>query len=138
VVGILGFALYFFAFGQTYDGEIEILEVHNEPGVIGQVSFQSRFQNRRFLTHSVYLDLAPDTPVTFQGGRIPAEEALTRFSDTKIEARVGYREDKAGWGSVVSLDLDPLNTSVKEVLMVVSLLLIFGCTAGMAVLAKTS
>jgi hypothetical protein len=54
-----------------------------------------------------------------------------------MDARVRYREEKSGWGYVVSLDLEPSGTSAKEVLLIISLLLIFGCTAGMAVIAQS-
>jgi hypothetical protein len=121
-------------------GEIEKDDVQAEEdkiGVVGQVTFQSRFKNRRFLTHSVFLDLAQDTPTTYQGDNIEVQEAIDRFSNTKIEARVGYREEKPGWGNVVSLDLDPPGASPKEGLLITSLLLIFGCTAGMAVIANS-
>ena len=135
--GIIGLVVYFFVFGQTFEGEIEITAKNNEPGVIGQVTFQSRFKNRRFLTHSIYLDLTPDTPTTYQGDVIDIHEAIERFVDTKMEARVGYREEKSGWGYVVSLDLEPPGSSPKEVLLAISLILIFGCTVGMAVIARS-
>jgi hypothetical protein len=137
VAGIIGFAVYFFAFGQTFEGEIEISTKTGEPGVIGLVTFQSRFQNRRFLTHSMFLDLAHDAPMTYRGDSIDAQEAIERFSNTKMEARVGYREEKPGWGYIVSLDLEPTGSSPKEVLLISSLLLIFGCTAGLAVIARS-
>ena len=136
VAGLVGFAMYFFGFGQTFEGEVRISEKIEEPGVIGLVTFQSRFRNRRFLTHSVYLDLNPGTSTTYQGVVIQAQEAVERFAEAEIEARVGYREEKSGWGYVVSLDLEPPGSSPKEILMIASLLLIFGCTAGMAVVAK--
>ena len=66
-----------------------------------------------------------------------AQDAVERFSNTKIEARIGYREEKPGWGYVVSLDIEPPGSSPKEVLLITSLLLVFGCTAGMAVIAKS-
>ena len=137
VAGIIGFAVYFFAFGQTFEGQVQITAGSDEPGVIGLVTFQSRFQNRRFLRHSVFLDLLPDTPTTYQGASIDAQEAVDRFSESMMEARVGYREEKAGWGYVVSLDLDPAGSSLKEMLLITSLILVFGCTGVMAVIART-
>ena len=136
VAGMVGFAVYFFGFGQTFEGKIRISEQIDEPGIIGWVTFQSRFRNRRFLTHSMYLDLHPGTPTTYQGDTIQAQEAVERFAESEIEARVGYREEKSGWGQVVSLDLEPSGSSPKEILLTGSLLLIFGCTAGMAVIVK--
>jgi hypothetical protein len=136
VIGIVGFTAYFFAFGQTFDGEVRLSAVADEPDMIGDVTFQSRFRNRRFLTHSVYLDLYADTPTTYRGESINAHEAVDRFNDMTIDARVGYREEKAGWGYVVSLDMEPPGSSPKEILLVTSFVLIFGCTAGMAVIAK--
>ena len=135
-VGIIGLAVYFLAFGQTFEGEIKISAKNNETGVIGQVAFQSRLRNRRFLTHSMYLDLAPDTPTTYRGDAIDIQEAIERFADTKMEARVGYREEKSGWGYVFSLDLEPPGSSPKEKLLLFSLILIFGCTVSMAVIAR--
>ncbi len=137
VAGIVGFAVYFFAFGQTFEGEIELSAGNIEAGYIGMVTFQSRFKNRRFLTHSVFLDIAHDTPTTYRGDPLGAQDAIERFSNSKIEARVRYREEKSGWGYVVSLDLEPPGSSPKEILLVLSLLLIFGCTAGMAVIARS-
>jgi hypothetical protein len=136
LAGLVGFGIYFFSFGQTYEGEIRLSAQNDEPEAIGMVTFQSRFRNRRFLTHSMFLDLYPETPTTFQGEAILTEEAVKLFADADIDARVGYREEKSGWGYVVSLDLEPPGASPKETLLVISLLLIFGCTAGMAVVAK--
>jgi hypothetical protein len=137
LVGLIGLGVYFFAFGHTFDGEIQLSSKTNQAPNIGLVTFQSRFKNRRFLTHSVYLDLDQDTPTTYQGTEMTAQDAVERFSNTKIEARVGYREQKAGWGYVVSLDLEPPGSSPKEVLLITSLLLIFGCTGGMAVIGNS-
>ena len=137
VLGLIGFAIYFFAFGQTFEGEIEIMADHSETGAIGTVTFQSRFRNRRFLTHSMYLDLTPNTLTTYQGAVIDTQKAVERFSGIKMEARVGYREEKSGWGKVVSLDLEPPGSSPKEKLLIISLILIFGCTVGMAVIARS-
>ena len=137
LAGIIGFAVHFFAFGQTFEGEIEISAEDGKTDVIGLVTFQSRFKNRRFLTHSVFLDLADDTPATYRGEKIDAKIVIERFANTRMEARVGYREQKPGWGYVVSLDLEPAGSSPKEVLLIFSLLLIFGCTAGMAVIARS-
>jgi len=137
VAGIIGFAIYYFAFGQTFDGEVEISAGNDDPAYIGLVTFQSRFKNRRFLTHSVYLDLAYDISTTYQGEKIDARDAVERFDNTKLEARVGYREEKSGWGYVVSLDLEPPGTSPKEILLITSIMLIFGCTGGMAVIAQS-
>jgi hypothetical protein len=137
VAGIIGFVVYFFAFGQTFEGEIEISAEDNETHHIGLVTFQSRFKNRRFLTHSMFLDLAHDTPTTYRGERIDAQDAIERFANMKIEARVGYREEKPGWGDVVSLDLEPPGSSPKEILLITSLILVFGCTIGMAVIAHS-
>lgn len=137
VAGLIGMGIYFFGFGQTYQGEIRISAEHDEPGAVGLVTFQSRFTNRRFLTHSVYLDLFPDTPVTYRGVPLDPQLAVKQFHGQKLNARVGYREDKSGRGEPVSLDLDPPGTSPKEVLLISSLLLIFGCTAGMAILANS-
>lgn len=135
VVGIIGFAAYFFGFGQTFEGEIEISSENDDTAYIGQVAFQSRFKNRRFLTHSMSLDLAHDTPMTYQGDIIDTQDAIERFANSKIEARVRYREEKPGWGYVVSIDLEPTGSSPKEVLLISSLFLIFGCTIGMAIIA---
>jgi hypothetical protein len=137
VARLVGFAVYFFGLGQTYEGEIRISAESDEPDAIGLVTFQSRFRNRRFLTHSMFLDLYPDTPTTFQGRAMLAEDAVNRFHEAEIEARVSYREEKSGWGDVVSLDLEPPDSSPKEILLISSLLLIFGCTASLAVVAKT-
>ena len=136
VLGIIGFAVYFFAFGQTYDGNVRIFPENDQPGAVGLVTFQSRFRNRRFLTHTVTLDLYPDTPTTYRGEVITTREALDRFTNGEIQARVGYRERKPGWGKVVTLDLEPSGSSPKETLLIASLLLIFGSTIGMAILAK--
>jgi hypothetical protein len=136
VAGIIGVGFYFFAFGQTFEGDIEISAEYKESPNIGVVTFQSRFKNRRFLTHSMFLDLAHDTPITYRGDSIDSHDAIERFSNIKIDARVGYREEKPGWGCVVSLDLEPPGSSPKEVLLISSLLLIFGCTASMAVIAR--
>jgi hypothetical protein len=136
LAGLVGFAIYFFGFGQTFEGEVRLSTNPDEPNSVGLVTFQSRFRNRRFLTHSVFLDLYPDTPTTHEGEQIHAEEAVDRFSDFPIEARVGYQEEKSGWGYVVSLDLEPPGSSPKELLLIGSLLLIFGCIAGMAIIAK--
>jgi hypothetical protein len=122
LAGLVGFAVYFFGFGQTFKGEARISEKPDEPGVIGLGTFHSRFHNRRFLTHSMFLDLSTDTPVTYQGETIPAHEAVERFSEGEIEARVGYREEKSGWERVVSLDLESPGSSPKEILLIVSLL----------------
>ena len=137
VAGMLGFGVYFFAFGQTYEGEVGLSSANVQAPHIGRVKFQSRFTNRRFLTHSMFLDLAHDTPTTYRGESMDAQDAVQLFSGAKIDARVRYREEKSGWGYVVSLDLEPPGTSPKEVLLVISLLLIFGCTAGMAVIAQS-
>jgi hypothetical protein len=137
VAGLIGFGIYFFAFGQTFEGEIELSPAKDEVPYIGLVTFQSRFKNRRFLTHSVYLDLAQDTPTTYRGESLGAQEAIDHFSSAKIDARVGYREEKPGWGYVVSLDLEPPGSSPKETLLISSLLLIFGCTIGMAVISRS-
>lgn len=137
VAGMLGFGVYFFAFGQTYEGEIALSSENLQAPSVGRVTFQSRFTNRRFLTHSMFLDLAHDTPTTYRGESINAQDAVQRFSSAKVDARVRYREEKSGWGYVVSLDLEPPGTSPKEVLLIFSLLLIFGCTAGMAVIAQS-
>ena len=136
LAGMIGFAVYFFGFGQTFEGRVRISAENDEPGMVGLVTFQSRFKNRRFLTHAVYLDLKPDTPVTYRGEALEAGEAAQRFDGAELEARLGYREEKSGWGYVVSLDLEPPGSSPKEILLVVSLLLIFGSTIGMAVIAK--
>jgi hypothetical protein len=135
--GIIGLAVYFFAFGQTFEGEIELSAENDETGVIGLVIFQSRFKNRRFLTHTMTLDIAYDTPTTYRGEVLDAGEAIERFANTQMEARVGYREEKSGWGYVVSLDLEPPGSSPKEVLLITSLIFIFGCTAGMAVINRS-
>ena len=137
VAGIIGFAAYFFAFGQAFEGEIEISAENDETAYIGLVTFQSRFTNRRFLTHSMFLDLAHNTPTTYRGEIIDAQDAIERFANTKIEARVGYREEKPGWGYVVSLDIELPGSSPKEVLLISSLILVFGCTIGMAVIARS-
>jgi len=136
LAGLVGFAVYFFSFGQTFEGDIRITKENNQPGVVGTVYFQSRFTNRRFLTHSVYLDLLADTPTTYQGELITALEAVEKYPDQMIPARIGYREEKSGFGKVVTLDLDPPGSSPKEILLISSLVLIFGCTAGMAIIAK--
>jgi hypothetical protein len=136
VAGIIGLAVYFFGFGQTFVGQVNLFSVIDESGAIGLVSFQSRFKNRRFLTHSVYLDVLADTPVTYQGDEISAQDAINQFQNSTIAARVGYRERKPGFGYVLTLDLEPVSSSPKENLLVISILLIFGCTAGMAVIAK--
>ena len=65
-----------------------------------------------------------------------AAEAVRRLSGKELSARTGYREHKGGWGRVVSLDLLPEGASPKETVPILSLLLIFGCTVGMAVIAK--
>jgi hypothetical protein len=135
--GLIGFGVYFFAFGQTYEGEIRLSSENVQAPNIGRVTFQSRFTNRRFLTHSMVLDLDRGTPTTYRGKSMDAQEAVEQFSDAKVEARIRYREEKSGWGYVVSLDLEPAGTSPKEVLLIVSLILIFGCTAGMAVIAQS-
>ena len=135
--GLIGLGVYFFAFGQTFEGEIRLSAENVQAPQIGRVTFQSRFTNRRFLTHSMNLDLAHDTPTTYRGARIDALEAVERFSGTRIEASVRYREEKSGWGDVVSLDLEPTGSSPKEMLLMTSLVLIFGCTAGMAVIANS-
>jgi len=96
LLGIIGFAVYFFAFGQTYEGKIELRPIEDHPQVVGQVTFQSRFKNRRFLTYSVYLDLESNTPTTYRAELIQAGDAIQRFSDSQIEARVGFREEKSG------------------------------------------
>jgi hypothetical protein len=137
VAGLIGLGIYFFGFGQTYEGEIRISAENNEPGSVGLITFQSRFTNRRFLTHSVYLNLFPDTPVTYRGVPLDPWLAAEQFDGQKLDARVGYREEKSGRGETVSLDLAPPGTSPKEVLLISSLLLIFGCTAGMAILANS-
>jgi len=137
VAGLIGFGIYFFGFGQTFEGEVRISAENDESGAVGLVTFQSRFTNRRFLTHSVYLDLHPDSPVSYRGVPMDPRMAAEKFHGQKLEARVGYREKKSGRGDTVSLDLDPLGTSPKEMLLISSLLLIFGCTAGMAVLANS-
>ena len=137
VVGMIGFGVYFFAFGQTYEGEIGLSSENVQAPNIGRVTFQSRFTNRRFLTHSMFLDLAQDTPTTYKGASMDAQDAVDRFSGAKMDARVRYREVKSGWGYVVSLALEPSGTSPKEALLIISLLLIFGCTAGMAVIAQS-
>jgi hypothetical protein len=136
LAGLVGFAIYFFGFGQTFEGEVNISDTVDEPGAVGMVTFQSRFRNRRFLTHSVFLDLYADTPTTLHGETITAQEAVNLFNESKVDAQLGYREDKGGWGRVVSLDLEPPSSSPKEILLIASLLLIFGCTAGMAFIAK--
>ena len=74
---------------------------------------------------------------TYRGERIDATEVFKRLGETAIKARVGYREDKPGWGRVVSLDLESDGSSPKEAHVAMSLLLIFGCTGGMAIIAKT-
>ena len=136
LAGLLGLGFYYFGFGQTFVGSVTVSASAEDPAVIGKVQFQSRFKNTRFLTHSVVLDLAPDTPCTFLGDEIDAAEVIRMFGDREVEARTGYREHKAGWGRVVSLDLKPEGSSPKETLLILSLLLIFGCTGGMAVVAK--
>lgn len=136
VAWIVGFGFYFFAFGQTFEGKARLSHENDAPDVVGLVTFQSRFRNKRFLTHSVYLDLRSDTPTTYKGQAISAQEAISRFSDTELEARVGYRETKSGWGYVITLDLEPTGNSPKETLLLVSLSLIFGCTVGMAIVAR--
>ena len=35
VAGIIGFAVYFFGFGQTFEGEVCISAENDEPGTIG-------------------------------------------------------------------------------------------------------
>ena len=135
LAGLTGFAFYFFAFGQTYEGMVRISAV-DDPTIVGKVTFQSRFKNRRFLSHTVNLDLMQDTPTTYDGSKIGTSEVVEGFTGSEIQARVGYREEKAGWGYVVSLDLEPTGPFPKETILVLSLLLIFGCTGGMAVLAK--
>jgi hypothetical protein len=137
VTRIIGFAIYFFGFGQTFEGESRISAENDEPGKIGLVTFHSRFMNRRFLTHSMCLDLLPDTPTTYQGEVIDAREAVKKFADTEINARPGYREKRSGWGYVISLDLEPPGTSPKEILLIVSLILIVGSTASMALIARS-
>ena len=136
VAGLISLAFYFFAFGQTFEGNITISPSNGNSSVIGIVEFQARFQNRRFLTHSVFLDLAPDTHCTYQGKEIEASKVVQKFDNMQIMARVGYREDDPGWGRVISLDLEPQSSSPKEYLLVISVILIFVCTGGMAVLAK--
>lgn len=136
VAGIIGFAVYFFAFGQTFEGQVEISAKNGGTADIGLVTFQSRFKNRRFLTHSMFLDLAQDTPTTYRGDILDAQDAIQRFANNKVEARVGYREEKPGWGYVVSLDLEPPGSSPKEKLLISSLMLVFACTIGMAVIAR--
>jgi hypothetical protein len=136
LAGIIGLGLYFFGFGQTFVGQVNISSISDQPGAVGLVSFQSRFKNRRFLTHSVYLDLMKDTPVTYQGDAITSQQAVNQFDDSSLHARVGYREHKPGFGYVRTLDLEPPSSSPKEILLAISILLIFGCTAGMAVIAK--
>ncbi len=135
VAGLIGLGIYFFGFGQTFQGEVRISAEHDEQGAVGLVTFQSRFTNRRFLTHAVYLDLFPDTPVTYRGVPLDPRLAVKQFAGQKLNARVGYREDQSGRGDTLSVDLDPPGSSPKEVLLISSLLLIFGCTAGMAILA---
>lgn len=136
LLGLIGFAVYIFAFGQTFEGEIGLQPKQDGPDVIGLVTFQSRFKNRRFLTHSVFLDLESGTPTTYRGERITAGDAVRRFSESEIEARVGYREDQSGWGKVVSLDLEPPGTSPKEFLLISALVLIFGSSIGLAVISS--
>ena len=138
VAGLAGLAIYFFAFGQTFEGPISISASSGDPDVVATVRFQSRFKNRRFLTHSLQLDLRPNVRCTYLGQDVDTEQLVTMVGDEQVDARLGYREDKPGWGRVVTLDVKPPRSSPKEALLVVALLLIFGCTAGMAVVAKTS
>lgn len=53
VTGMIDFGIHFFAFGQTFEGEIALSSENVQTPDVGRVTFQSRFMNRRFPTHSI-------------------------------------------------------------------------------------
>ena len=129
VVGLIGLALYFFGFGQTFEGPVEINAGDSETAEheVGWVTIHPRFRTRRFARYTLSLDLPPNTPMTFRSDPISPIEAVEALDGLEVEGRVRYR--RGDDPHVLELDLEPMSTSLKEYVL-------FGSLVSLAVIAK--